>query len=77
MVHNPESLVHARRVVKPSVQVKSPFVREFNSGASLKDVVKSCYAPWPFNDDVESVHDFKKLAAFNQWIDEGVYKRKK
>lgn len=65
VVHTPKGLVHARRVVKPSVQLKAPFFGEFDSRVSLKDVVKSCYAPWPFDDDVDSVPNFEELIAFN------------
>ena len=76
-VVSPGILKPSKRAVKLSVQVKSPFIKEFDLGASLKDVSKSCYAPRPFDDYVDSHPDYQDLSSFNQWIDDGAYKRKK
>ena len=45
VVHTSENLAHARRVVMPNMKVKSLFIREFDSGVGLKDILQSCYAP--------------------------------
>ena len=38
VVYTIESLAHVVRVIKPNVKVKSSFIREFDSGAGLKDI---------------------------------------
>ena len=65
IVVSPGILKHSKRAVKLSVQVKSPFIKEFDLGASLKDVSKSCYAPRPFDDYVDSHHNFQDLSSIN------------
>ena len=87
-----ETVVYRKRVLKPIVFKKSPFVNEFESGASIKEEVKpaksiemsteavqtseSSSLAYPFDDNVESGSNYKDVCDFNNWIDEGLLKRK-
>ena len=87
-----EAVVYRKRVVKPGVFKKSPFVVEFESGASMKEEVEpaksvgmskeavqaseSSSLPYPFDENVESGPNYKNICDFNNWIDKGLLKRK-
>lgn len=87
-----EAAVYRKRVLKPGVFKKSPFVAEFESGASMKEEVEpaksvgmskeavqaseSSSLPYPFDENVESGPNYKDVCDFNNWIDEGLLKRK-
>lgn len=88
-----EAIVYRKRVGKPGVLKKSPFVSEFESGGSKKEEVdptksvagskeavqpsKSSSSGFPFDEDVENGPSYEDVSVFNTWIDEGTLKRKK
>ena len=87
-----EAIVYWKRVLKPGVFKKSPFVAEFESGTSMKEEVEpaksigmsteavqtseSSSLAYPFDDNVENGSNYKDVCDFNNWIDKGLLKRK-
>ena len=88
-----ETMVYRKRVSKPSVFLKSPFLAEFDSGASRKEEVEpaksvvgskeavqpsnSSSSCCPFDENVENGPSYEDVCVFNDWIDEGILKPKK
>ena len=87
-----EAVVYWKRVLKSGVFKKSPFLDEFESGASMKEEVepaksvgisketvqasKSSSLAYPFDDNIESGPNYKDIYDFTNWIDERLLKRK-
>ena len=87
-----EAAVYRKRVLKPGIFNKSPFVTEFDFGVNMKEEAEpaksvgmsteavqtseSSSLAYPFDDNVESGSNYKDVCDFNNWIDEGLLKRK-